>query len=108
MKLSYATSLISAAFLAGCSASGPTYNASELLPRDGVRTFRVDCQGLLSTSQTCMKVARRICSDQPVRIVDSGRALRDDSDPVMLVFQCGAAASAPAAEPAPAPIPPTT
>ena len=106
MKLSYATSLISAAFLAGCSASGPTYNASELLPRDGVRTFRVDCQGLLSTSQTCMKVARRICSDQPVRIVDSGRALRDDSDPVMLVFQCGAAAaSAPAAEPAPAPIP---
>lgn len=107
MKLSYATSLISAAFLAGCSASsGPTYNTSELLPRDGVRTFRVDCQGLLSTSQTCMKAARRICSDQPVRIVDSVRALRDDSDPVTLVFQCGAAvASAPAAQPAPAPVP---
>ncbi|KVL27932.1 hypothetical protein WS97_27945 [Burkholderia territorii] len=106
MKLSYATSLISAALLAGCSASGPSYNTSELLPRDGVRTFRVDCQGLLSTSQTCMKAARRICSDQPVRIIDSVRALRDDSDPVTLVFQCGAAvASAPAAEPAPAPVP---
>ncbi|KVC15949.1 hypothetical protein WI69_20000 [Burkholderia diffusa] len=99
MKFSYATLLISAACLAGCSASGPTYNASELQPRDGVRTFRVDCQGLLSTSQTCMKVARRICGDRAVRIVDSGRALRDDSDPVMLTFQC--AAAPPEAVPAP-------
>nr|WP_249186030.1 OmpA family protein [Burkholderia ambifaria] len=92
--------------LAACStASGPTFSASELQPRDGVRTFQVDCHGLLSGPQTCMKAARKICGDQPVRTVDSARALRDGSDPATLVFQCGAAPAeaASAAEPAPAP-----
>nr|WP_254640612.1 OmpA family protein [Burkholderia sp. GbtcB21] len=92
--------------LAACStASGPTFSASELQPRDGVRTFQVDCHGLLSGPQTCMKAARKICGDQPVRTVDSARALRDKSDPATLVFQCGAAPAeaASAAEPAPAP-----
>ncbi|WP_175831406.1 OmpA family protein, partial [Burkholderia cepacia] len=82
----------SATALAACStASGPTFSASELQPRDGVRTFQVDCHGLLSGPQTCMKAARKICGDQPVRAVDSARALRDKSDPATLVFQCGAA-----------------
>ncbi|VWC66022.1 membrane protein [Burkholderia lata] len=102
----------SATALAACStASGPTYSASELQPRDGVRTFRVDCGGLLSGSQTCMKPARKICGDQPVRVVDSVRTLRDNSNPSSLIFQCGAApvepaaaAPAPAAQPAPAPV----
>ncbi|WP_175718908.1 OmpA family protein [Burkholderia anthina] len=97
---------LSAMGLAACStASGPTYSASELQPRDGVRTFQVDCHGLLSGPQTCMKAARKICGDQPVRTVDSVRALRDSSDPATLVFQCGAAPAetASAAEPAPAP-----
>nr|WP_249180335.1 OmpA family protein [Burkholderia ambifaria] len=92
--------------LAACStASGPTFSASELQPRDGVRTFQVDCHGLLSGPQTCMKAARKICGDQPVRTVDSARALRDGSDPATLVFQCGAAPAeaASAAEPTPAP-----
>jgi len=94
--------------LAACStASGPTFSASELQPRDGVRTFQVDCHGLLSGPQTCMKAARKICGDQPVRTVDSARALRDGSDPATLVFQCGAAPAeaASAAEPTPAPAP---
>jgi len=94
--------------LAACStASGPTFSASELQPRDGVRTFQVDCHGLLSGPQTCMKAARKICGDQPVRTVDSARALRDGSDPATLVFQCGAAPAeaAAAAEPTPAPAP---
>ncbi|WP_322028107.1 OmpA family protein [Burkholderia sp. BCC1977] len=106
-KLALALAL-SAMALAACStASGPTYSASELQPRDGVRTFQVDCHGLLSGPQTCMKAARKICGDQPVRAVDSARALRDGSDPATLVFQCGAApaAAASAAEPAPAPAP---
>ena len=49
-----------------------------------------------------MKAARKICGEEPVRAVDSARALRDKSDPATLVFQCGAApeaasAAAPAA-----------
>ncbi|WP_338641798.1 OmpA family protein [Burkholderia pyrrocinia] len=105
-KLAFALAL-SAMALAACStASGPTFSASELQPRDGVRTFQVDCHGLLSGPQTCMKAARKICGDQPVRAVDSARALRDKSDPATLVFQCGAApaeaAATSAAEPAPA------
>ncbi|WP_321803285.1 OmpA family protein [Burkholderia sp. BCC1988] len=102
-KLALALAL-SALALAACStASGPTFSASELQPRDGVRTFQVDCHGLLSGPQTCMKAARKICGDQPVRVVDSARALRDNSDPATLVFQCGAAPAQAAAEPAPAP-----
>ncbi|MEN2474715.1 OmpA family protein [Burkholderia sp. GS2Y] len=95
-KLALALAL-SAMALAACStASGPTFSASELQPRDGVRTFQVDCHGLLSGPQTCMKAARKICGDQPVRTVDSARALRDGSDPASLVFQCGAAPAEPA------------
>lgn len=103
-KLALALAL-SATALAACStASGPTFSASELQPRDGMRTFQVDCHGLLSGPQTCMKAARRICGDEPVRAVDSARALRDQSDPATLVFQCGAAPAeaAPAATPTPA------
>ncbi|HEF5875844.1 TPA: OmpA family protein [Burkholderia cenocepacia] len=103
-KLALALAL-SATALAACStASGPTFSASELQPRDGVRTFQVDCHGLLSGPQTCMKAARKICGEEPVRAVDSARALRDQSDPATLVFQCGAAPAeaASAATPAPA------
>ncbi|MGZ2747964.1 OmpA family protein [Burkholderia stagnalis] len=90
-KLNFALAL-SALSLAACStASGPTYSASELQPRDGVRTFEVDCHGFFSGPQTCMKAARKICAEQPVRVIDSARALRDNADPATLVFQCGAA-----------------
>ncbi|EDT37280.1 OmpA family protein [Burkholderia ambifaria] len=104
-KLALALALSTMAVAACSTASGPTFSASELQPRDGVRTFQVDCHGLLSGPQTCMKAARKICGDQPVRTVDSARALRDGSDPATLVFQCGAAPAeaASAAEPAPAP-----
>ncbi|KVL85387.1 OmpA family protein [Burkholderia stagnalis] len=109
-KLALALALSATALAACSSASGPTYSVSELQPRDGVRTFRVDCHGLLSGPQTCMNAARKICGDPPVRVVDSARALHDNSDPAMLVFQCGAAPTpvAQAAvpkEPAPVPAP---
>ncbi|KVV23879.1 hypothetical protein WK78_20670 [Burkholderia cepacia] len=103
-KLALALAL-SATALAACStASGPTFSASELQPRDGVRTFQVDCHGLLSGPETCMKAARKICGEEPVRALDSARALRDKSDPATLIFQCGAAPAeaAPAATAAPA------
>nr|WP_249172610.1 OmpA family protein [Burkholderia dolosa] len=94
--------LASVAFLAACSsASGPTFNAYELQPRNGVRTFQVDCHGILSSEKTCMKVATRMCDKEPVRVVDSAAPFRDGADPRSLVFQCGAA-PAPAAAPVPA------
>ncbi|AFQ49660.1 OmpA family protein [Burkholderia cepacia] len=103
-KLALALALSAMALAACTTASGPTFSASELQPRDGVRTFQVDCHGLLSGPQTCMKAARKICGDQPVHPVDSARALRDGSDPATLVFQCAAPAQAASAtEPAPAP-----
>ncbi|WP_412026360.1 OmpA family protein [Burkholderia cepacia] len=92
--------LVSVASLAACSsASGPTFNAYELQPRNGIRTFRVDCHGILSSEKTCMKVATRVCDKEAVRIVDSAAPLREGADPRSLEFQCGAA-PAPAPEPA--------
>ncbi|KWA81778.1 hypothetical protein WL30_24395 [Burkholderia ubonensis] len=109
MKNLYLVPILSALLLSACtSASGPTFSAYELQPRDGIRTYQVDCHGIFSSQATCMKVATRMCADQPVRAVDSTRPLRDGADPGTLVFQCGAtagaAASAPVAAEAPAPV----
>ncbi|KVZ34746.1 OmpA family protein [Burkholderia ubonensis] len=109
MKNHYLAPILSALLLSACtSASGPTFSAYELQPRDGIRTYQVDCHGIFSSQATCMKVATRMCADQPVRAVDSTRPLRDGADPGTLVFQCGAAAgaaaSAPVAAEAPAPV----
>jgi outer membrane protein OmpA-like peptidoglycan-associated protein len=98
--------LASVVSLAACSsASGPTFNAYELQPRDGIRTFRVDCHGILSSVNTCMKVATRMCGNEPVRRIDSTTPYRDGADPHSLVFQCGAAPAPAAAAVAPAPAP---
>ncbi|KVP43149.1 OmpA family protein [Burkholderia ubonensis] len=109
MKNLYLAPILSALSLSACtSASGPTFSAYELQPRDGIRTYQVDCHGIFASQATCMKVATRMCADQPVRAVDSTRPLRDGADPGTLVFQCGAAAgaaaSAPVAAEAPAPV----
>ncbi|KVN69763.1 OmpA family protein [Burkholderia ubonensis] len=102
MKNLYLVPILSALLLSACtSASGPTFSAYELQPRDGIRTYRVDCHGIFSSQATCMKVATRVCADQPVRAVDSTRPLRDGADPGTLVFQCGATAGAAASAPAP-------
>ncbi|WP_409994829.1 OmpA family protein [Burkholderia stabilis] len=96
--------LVSVASLAACSsASGPTFSAYELQPRNGVRTFRVDCHGILSSEKTCMKVATRMCDKEPVRLVDSAAPFRDGADPRSIEFQCGAA---PAPVPAPVAVAP--
>ncbi|WP_080441390.1 OmpA family protein [Burkholderia ubonensis] len=106
LHLSLALSVLT---LAACSStSGPTFSASELKPRNGgVRTFQVDCHGLFSSSNTCMSAAQDICGDQPVRVIDSAKSLRNDAPPATLVFQCGAApvAAVPAAPVPAAPVP---
>ncbi|KVP87765.1 hypothetical protein WJ96_02060 [Burkholderia ubonensis] len=102
MKNLYLVPILSALLLSACtSASGPTFSAYELQPRDGIRTYRVDCHGIFSSQATCMKVATRMCAGQPVRAVDSTRPLRDGADPGTLVFQCGATAGAAASAPVP-------
>ncbi|KVC65582.1 hypothetical protein WI73_21050 [Burkholderia ubonensis] len=102
MKNLYLVPILSALLLSACtSASGPTFSAYELQPRDGIRTYQVDCHGIFSSQATCMKVAKRMCADQPVRTVDSTRPFRDGADPGTLVFQCGAVAGAAASAPAP-------
>lgn len=102
VKNLYLAPILSALLLSACtSASGPTFSAYELQPRDGIRTYQVDCHGIFSSQAMCMKVATRMCADQPVRAVDSTRPLRDGADPGTLVFQCGAAAGAAASAPAP-------
>ncbi|KVN61934.1 hypothetical protein WM03_26280 [Burkholderia ubonensis] len=102
MKNLYLVPILSALLLSACtSASGPTFSAYELQPRDGIRTYQVDCHGIFSSQATCMKVATRMCADQPVRAVDSTRPLRDGADPGTLVFQCSATAGAAASAPAP-------
>lgn len=78
--------------LGACSsASGPTYSASELFPREGVRTFQVDCHGIFTGAETCLKAARRRCGDRTVHVLESAHAVRDDAPPSTLVFQCDAA-----------------
>ncbi|RQR49192.1 OmpA family protein [Burkholderia sp. Bp9126] len=106
MKNLHLAFILPALCLAACSsASGPTFNAYELQPRDGMRTYRVDCHGIFSSQSTCMKVAARMCGNEPVRTVDSARPFRDGADPGTLVFQCGAS---PASTPAPAAAAPAT
>ncbi|PCE24656.1 OmpA family protein [Burkholderia ubonensis] len=93
--------VLSVLSLAACSsASGPTFSASELQPREGIRTYQVDCHGIVSSHATCMKAAKRMCGDEPVRVIDSARPYRDGAEPRTLVFQCGAAGGAPTPAPA--------
>ncbi|AOI61764.1 OmpA family protein [Burkholderia diffusa] len=106
MKNIHLVLLASVVSLAACSsASGPTYNAYELQSRNGIRTFQVDCHGILSTAKTCMKVATRMCGNEPVRLVDTTTPYRDGADPHSIVFQCGAGPAPAAAAVAPAPAP---
>ncbi|WP_322026900.1 OmpA family protein [Burkholderia sp. BCC1977] len=105
MKNIHLALLASVVSLAACSsASGPTYNAYELQSRNGIRTFQVDCHGILSSAKTCMKVATRMCGNEAVRVVDSTTPYRDGADPHSIAFQCGAAPAPGAAAPAPAPV----
>ena len=97
MKNHHLALLASVVSLAACSsASGPTYNAYELQPRDGIRTFRVDCHGILSSEKTCMKVATRMCGSDAVRVVDSAAPFREGADPQLRPLQVDQDADRPA------------
>uniref|UniRef100_E1T4Z2 OmpA/MotB domain protein n=1 Tax=Burkholderia sp. (strain CCGE1003) TaxID=640512 RepID=E1T4Z2_BURSG len=96
MKRLFFASISSAAVLVvtGCTAaSGPTFNAYSVDSNNAARIYRAECHGLFEGASTCMDVARRICGDKPVQVIDKMDVVRtaDDrrSDSRVLHFKCG-------------------
>jgi outer membrane protein OmpA-like peptidoglycan-associated protein len=79
--------------------------------------YRVTCDGLFESSNSCMKAAAEMCADKPVTPLESVDGVKsgiNTKNPREITFQCGAppqpvaaAAPAPARVPArvPAPVP---
>lgn len=104
--------------IAGCStSSGPVHNTDVVTLANGAQAYRVQCLGLLESSQACMNEVKRVCGDQTaVRIALLDRStsgLKPENDPREILFQCVApvvqqpvqAPPAPVAAPVPAPAP---
>jgi OmpA-OmpF porin, OOP family len=96
----------------GCTSySSPTTNTDVVTLSTGDQAWRVQCQGLLENSNTCMNRAKEICKDQRVRLIGAvdhmATDLKSVNDPREITFKCGevAAAPAPAVVPAPVPVP---
>ncbi|WP_321917367.1 MULTISPECIES: hypothetical protein [unclassified Paraburkholderia] len=94
MKIRILPVLAVAVFFAGCTtASRPAHNLEAVkLSHDQVG-WGVHCHGLLESSKTCFKVARRVCAGKSVQVVyafdrlESGLGPKDDARD--LVFICG-------------------
>lgn len=97
-KLTAPSLLFALSLIAGCtSASGPTFNAYTIDTNDGVRTYRVECQGVFEGSNTCRKAAERICGDKPVQPIEKiGQVGSDDNR--IFTFRCEAPSTPAAAE----------
>lgn len=92
--------------VAGCTSySGPTYNRDVVTLATGGQAWRVQCQGLLESSKTCLEEAQKICKDQKVRLVGAVDHMQSDlraqNDPRDITFQCG---EVPAPTPVVAPV----
>jgi OmpA-OmpF porin, OOP family len=98
------------ALIAACSAfaatSGPTYNLSEIQTATGQRAFKVECYGLLESSNSCVAAAQSACGGQrvnPLQGVEGTKVV----GPRELIFTCDTPQSAPApVAPQPAPVAP--
>ncbi|CAE6870788.1 Outer membrane protein A [Paraburkholderia aspalathi] len=84
------------------------------LRTDVGRAYRVECHGIFESTNSCVKVAQRICGDQPVRMLNKTEHLQTPGqsldDPRVLTFQCAAAPQPVTASPVsvtPAPVPVT-
>ncbi|WP_321856289.1 hypothetical protein [Paraburkholderia tropica] len=91
---------IGLALLAGCSsASGPAHNLDVMTSTQGAPVYRVQCQGLFSSSQTCMKQAEKICGEGAVNLVSTidkaASGTEASGDPRELTFTCAAHKAAP-------------
>lgn len=93
------------ALLAACTTqSGPTYTLHAIsVPNQKVPVYRVSCDGLLESSNSCVRVAEETCKENGVTVlesVDGVDATVPKKDPRELTFMCGKpAAQQPAAQP---------
>lgn len=83
-----------AGLMAACTTqSGPTYSAYSIQkPNQQNPTYRVTCNGLLESRDTCLAVADRICHDASAIQVENVDRLRSDKsarNPREITFTCG-------------------
>ncbi|HFT8010711.1 TPA: OmpA family protein [Burkholderia cenocepacia] len=80
--------------LSACTTqSGPTYTVRAIkAPDQTAPVFRVTCEGLVSSTQSCEAAAQKFCAGKPVRplqAVDRVRRGAAMGDPRELTFMCG-------------------
>ncbi|MDR5820939.1 MULTISPECIES: OmpA family protein [unclassified Caballeronia] len=90
-----------AAVFAGCTSySSPMTNTELVTLSSGEQAWRVQCEGLFGSSETCARHAQQICKGEKVLLVESVDALSSDgkgkNDPRDLTFMCDDAARRPA------------
>jgi OOP family OmpA-OmpF porin len=98
------TSVLAAA---GCStSSGPMHNTDLVTLANGTKAYRVQCLGLLESSQSCLDEVKPVCGDKtatPVSLIDrASSGLKPDNDPREITFTCATSV----AQQAPAPVAP--
>lgn len=96
-----------AASFAGCTTySSPTQNTDIVTLANGTQAYRVQCMGLMESSQSCMDQVKKICGDKnAVRISSVDRAasgFKPENDPREITFVC----ETPVVQQAPAPVQP--
>ncbi len=105
------TAMACAAGIAGCTAySGPTHNTDIVTLANGAKAYRVQCLGLLESSQSCMDEVKRICGDKPatrILTVDHVTSdLKSENDPREITFQCSTPVVEQPVQPAPVAVAP--
>jgi OmpA-OmpF porin, OOP family len=116
LRFLHASALAALTFVvAGCNtASGPLHNLDVVTLANGTQAYRVQCQGLLESSKSCMAKVNEVCGNrQPMRVSSTDRAASGfvaANDPREIIFICEtpqpvvqAPPPAPQAQPAPAP-----
>lgn len=94
MKIRILSAVVVVVFVAGCTtASAPKHNVEMVKLSDDREGWGVHCHGLLESSRTCFKRARKVCADKPVQVIyafdrlESGLGPKEDARD--LVFTCG-------------------
>jgi hypothetical protein len=75
--------------LSACTtASGPTYNLDAVTTPGGQQAWRVQCDGLFSSAQTCVAKAKSVCGDNEVHIIAAVARPAADAKPHEITFSC--------------------
>ncbi|KVL51559.1 hypothetical protein WS99_15655 [Burkholderia territorii] len=93
--------------------SGPTYDIRAVsVPGQPDRAFRVSCDGLLGSANSCARAAEEFCQGKgftPLEMIDRVYSRAPMKDPREITFMCGkpqpVAQPAPQAQPQPQPAP---